>query len=633
MTIDRGSYNADALQVLDGLDPVRKRPNMYTETSRPNHMVQEPIDNAVDEALAGYATSIKVVLKRDGSVEVTDNGRGMPVDKHPKFNISGVELILTKLHAGAKFSNKSYQFSGGLHGVGISVTNALSSCMTVTVKRDGFLHQMTFRDGYVATQLEQIGTVSKRDTGTRIAFTPDPQYFDNPCVHSQELSHLLRAKAILCAGLEVIFEDESNEVSKRWYYPSGIAAYVEEAVGDVEVMPSPAFVQMVDQDQFAMDWLVTWCPNGGFELRESYVNLIPTPQGGTHVNGLKSGLLEAVREFCQIRQLCPKGLKLKAEDIWENCLFILSIKIPEPQFSGQTKQRLVNQNMTSKISSFVHDQFSLWLNKHIAEAELLVGYFIEVAQSRVRQSQKTLRKKWVAGPRLPGKLTDCMSQSTSDSEIFLVEGDSAGGSARQARDKNTQAVLPLKGKILNTWEVDQDKIMQSKEVHDIAVAIGVDPGSEDLAQLRYGKICILTDADSDGSHISTLLCALFLRHFRPVVEKGHVFVALPPLYRIDHQKNVYYAQDDAEKEHIVSQIKQKYANANVTILRFKGLGEMDALQLRETAMAVKTRRLLQLNCDDIDYDCQLMSQLLAKKQVAARRQWLMDKGKLADLLD
>lgn len=633
MTSHNQTYNADALQVLDGLDPVRKRPNMYTDTARPNHMVQEPIDNAVDEALAGHATSITVVLRRDGSVEVSDNGRGMPVDKHPKFNVSGVELILTKLHAGAKFSNKSYAFSGGLHGVGISVTNALSTQMTVTVKRDGYIHQMTFKDGYVATPLEQIGTVPKRDTGTSIVFTPDPQYFDNPSVHAAELSHLLRAKAILCAGLEVSFEDESNAVSKRWCYPTGIAAYVKDAVGDVEVLPNPAFVQMVEQNQFAMDWLVTWCPNGGFELRESYVNLIPTPQGGTHVNGLKSGLLEAVREFCDLRQLCPKGVKIKAEDIWDSCLFIISIKIPEPQFSGQTKQRLVNQSITSKVSSLVHDQFSLWLNKHIADAEALVSYFIEVAQSRIRQGQKTQRKKWVAGPRLPGKLTDCLSQSTLDSELFLVEGDSAGGSARQARDKNTQAVLPLKGKILNTWEVDQDKILQSKEVHDIAVAIGVDPGSQDLSQLRYGKICILTDADSDGSHISTLLCALFLQHFRPVVAKGHVFVALPPLYRIDHQKNVYYAQNDAEKEHIVAQIQQKYSNPNITILRFKGLGEMDALQLRETAMAVSSRRLLQLNCDDLESDLKIMGQLLAKKQVAHRRKWLMDKGKSADLLD
>ena len=445
--------------------------------------------------------------------------------------------------------------------------------------------------------------------------------------------HLLRAKAILCAGLEVVFRDESHELEKRWHYPSGIAAYAAEAVGAIDVLPSTPFVQMVDQDDFKMDWLVTWCPEGGLDLRESYVNLIPTPQGGTHVNGLRTGLLEAVREFCDLRQLLPKGIKLKVEDIWESCLFILSIKIPEPQFSGQTKQRLVNQGVTSKISSLVHDQFSLWLNNHIAEAETLVDYFIEIAQRRLKASQKTTRKKWVAGPRLPGKLTDCLTQSTKDSELFLVEGDSAGGSARQARDKNNQAVLPLKGKIMNTWEVDQDKLLQSKEVNDIAIAIGVDPGSDDLTQLRYGKICILTDADSDGSHISTLLCALFYKHFRPVVDKGHVFVALPPLYRIDHQKNVYYAQDDAERSHIVSQIEQKYKNPNITILRFKGLGEMDALQLRETTMAVQTRRLLQLTSDDVVDDVEVLSKLLAKKRVASRREWLMDKGKLADLLD
>ena len=627
------AYNADALQVLDGLDPVRKRPNMYTDTSRPNHMVQEPIDNAVDEALAGHANVLTVVLEADGMVDITDNGRGMPVDIHPKFKVSGVELILTKLHAGAKFSNKSYQFSGGLHGVGISVTNALSSLMEVTVKRGGVKYRMCFKDGYVASQLEEIGTVAKRETGTQIRFSPDPEYFDNPAVHAGELAHLLRAKAVLCAGLSVHFRDESHGVEKHWHYPDGIAGYVSDAIKDHEVMPNPPFVQMVTQDDFAMDWLVTWCPNGGFDLRESYVNLIPTPQGGTHVNGLRLGLLEAVREFCELRQLLPKGLKLKAEDIWESCLFIISIKIPEPQFSGQTKQRLVNQNVTNKISGLVHDQFSLWLNKHVAEAEELVAYFIQVAQSRMRASQKTLRKKWVAGPRLPGKLTDCLSQDMMDSELFLVEGDSAGGSARQARDKNTQAVLPLKGKIMNTWEVESDKILASKEVHDIAVAIGVDPCSEDLTGLRYGKICILTDADSDGSHISTLLCALFLKHFRPVVERGHVFVALPPLYRIDYHKQVFYAQDDAEKEHILAQIKQKNPRANLTILRFKGLGEMDALQLRETTMAVKTRRLLQLGCDDLQDDLEMFCQLLAKKQVADRKRWLMDKGKLADLLD
>ena len=630
---DHQSYNSDALQVLDGLDPVRKRPNMYTETTRPNHIVQEPIDNSIDEALAGYATEVVVALHKDGSVTVADNGRGMPVDNHPEFNISGVELILTKLHAGAKFSNKSYQFSGGLHGVGISVTNALSLTMVVTVKRAGEIFRMGFKDGYVATPLEKIGQVAKRDTGTSITFMPDPQYFDNASVHSGDLAYLLRAKAILCAGLKIYFSDESHAVEEIWHYPEGISGYAASVVSAYEVIPSPPYVQMVEQDDFAMDWLVTWLPNGGFEMRESYVNLIPTPQGGTHVNGLRTGLLEAVREFCDLRQLLPKGVKLRAEDIWESCLFIISIKIAEPQFSGQTKQRLVNQYVTSKIASFVHDQFSLWLNKHVEEAEVLANYFIQVAQDRLRSSQKTQRKKWVAGPRLPGKLTDCLSQSMIESELFLVEGDSAGGSARQARDKYTQAVLPLKGKIMNTWEVGRDKLLQSKEVHDIAVAIGVDPGSEDLSQLRYGKICILTDADSDGSHISTLLCALFLKHFKPVVEKRHVYVALPPLYRIDHNKRVYYAQDDAEQTYLLAQIKKKHPNANLTILRFKGLGEMDALQLRETTMAVETRRLLQLNCDDVEKDEYMLTQLLAKKRVASRRLWLMEKGKLADLLE
>lgn len=627
------NYTSSALEVLEGLDPVKKRPNMYTDTSRPNHLAQEAIDNGVDEALAGFARRLEIKIYRDGSVSVEDNGRGMPVDIHPTHGIPGVQLILTKLHAGAKFSNKTYQFSGGLHGVGISVTNALSSKLVVEVKRQGKKYRITFADGLLDEPLHEIDKVAVRDTGTKIHFYPDEQYFENPAFHIPELSRLLRAKAILCAGLEVSFIDEIHDKTYEWFYPDGIQAYVAEVLQQQDVYPNPPYVGKVEEELFSMDWLVGWSMDAAHVLRDSYVNLIPTPQGGTHVNGLRSGLLDAVREFCDLHQMCPKGVKLKAEDIWESCLFVLSVKFPEPHFAGQTKERLVNQSITSKVQSLVRDQFSLWLHQHMTDAQILVEAFIAQAQKRMQTGQKTQRKKWVAGPRLPGKLVDCLSSSMADSELFLVEGDSAGGSAKQARDKNHQAILPLRGKILNTWELDGSKILQSKEVQDISIAIGVDPGAADLTGLRYGKICILTDADSDGSHISTLLCALFLRHFPALVEKGHVYVALPPLFRVDHNKHVYYAQDVAEKDQIVRQIHQKHPQAKLIITRFKGLGEMNVTQLRETTMSSQTRRLMQLTSavsDGID-TATMMDILLAKKQVAARRSWLNEKGDLADI--
>lgn len=627
------NYTSSSLEVLEGLDPVKKRPNMYTETSRPNHLAQEAIDNAVDEALAGHARRLEVCVYKDGSISVEDNGRGMPVDMHPTHGIPGVQLILTKLHAGAKFSNKTYQFSGGLHGVGISVTNALSTKLEVEVKRQGKKYRITFADGFVDEKLHEIGQVQVRDTGTKIHFYPDPQYFENPAFHIAELSRLLRAKAILCSGLEVCFSDEIHDKKTTWFYPDGMQAYVAEVLQQAEVYPNPPYVGKVEEDNFSMDWLVGWSMESAHILRESYVNLIPTQQGGTHVNGLRSGLLDAVREFCDLHQMCPKGVKLKAEDIWESCLFVLSVKFPEPHFAGQTKERLVNQSITAKVQSLVRDQFSLWMHQHMTDAQVLVEAFIAQAQKRMQSGQKTQRKKWVAGPRLPGKLVDCLSSSMADSELFLVEGDSAGGSAKQARDKNHQAILPLRGKILNTWELDGSKILLSKEVQDISIAIGIDPGAEDLAGLRYGKVCILTDADSDGSHISTLLCALFLKHFPSLVEKGHVYVAMPPLFRVDHNKHVYYAQDVAEKDQIIRQIQQKHPNAKLVITRFKGLGEMNVTQLRETTMSSQTRRLLQLTAEVAEGASieATMDVLLAKKQVSARRTWLNEKGDLADI--
>lgn len=624
-------YTSDALKVLEGLDPVRQRPNMYTDTTNPNHLAQEAIDNCVDEALAGHATSLKVCLEEDGSIVIEDNGRGMPVDKHAQYNVPGVELILTKLHAGAKFSNKTYQYSGGLHGVGISVTNALATFLVVEVKRGGVQYSMRFHGGEVASSLTEIGKVPMRQTGTKIHFLPDPKYFESSNFVVNKLKHLLRAKAILCAGLQVQLEDKVAKTLDTWHYPEGIQAYASIALAGKEVLPTPPYVQSFSDNDVHLDWLVCWSTEGGVDVSESYVNLIPTPQGGTHVNGLRLGLLEAIREFCEVRMLGPKGLKLKAEDVWGSCSYVVSLKIPEPHFAGQTKDRLVNQSVSAKVSACVHDQFSLWLHQHVHEAESLAEYFIACAQERIKNSQKTPRKKWVAGPRLPGKLTDCLSNSMEDSEIFLVEGDSAGGSARQARDKNCQAILPLRGKILNTWEVMQEKLLLSKEVHDIAVAIGVDVGSDDMSGLRYGKVCILTDADSDGSHISTLLCALFLKHFPKLVESGHVYVAMPPLYRIDHKKQVYYAQDDQEKDYIVADIKKKSPRAECLIMRFKGLGEMNPLQLRETTMAVETRRLVQLSYDKDSEALSVMDNLLSKKRVAARKQWLHDKGDLASI--
>lgn len=624
-------YNANSLQVLEGLDPVRLRPNMYTDTSSPNHLAWEVIDNSTDEALGGHADHIRVCLLRDGAIEIEDNGRGMPVDRHPEHNLPGVELILTKLHAGAKFSNKTYQFSGGLHGVGVSVTNALAAQLDVVVFRDGNEYSMRFQDGNVQQELQVGKSVGRRKTGTKIRFLPNPKYFDQAAFIPDSMKHLLRAKAVLCPGLKITFQDQIRDVNLTWHFPEGLASYVGSALEGKTLLPEEPLLQNHLEEAFTLDWVVSWCVEGRADLHESYANLIPTPQGGTHVNGMRQGLLEAVREFCEQRQLCPKGLRLKAEDVWQSCVYALSIKIPEPQFAGQTKERLVNRDVAAKVCACVKDQFSLWLHQHIQPAETLVQFFIECAQERMRSSQKTTRKKWVSGPRLPGKLMDCLSSDIQESELFLVEGNSAGGSARQARDRNTQAILPLRGKILNTWEVTTEKLLQSKEVHDITVAIGVEPGSDDLSGLRYGKICILTDADSDGSHISTLICALFLQHFQPLVEAGHVYVALPPLFRIDHHKRVYYAQDEAEKERIVQDIVAKHPSARYNIMRFKGLGEMNAMQLRETTMIPSSRRLLRLCSDEVEQEQAMFDQLLGKKYVAARKSWLHEKGDLASL--
>jgi topoisomerase-4 subunit B len=623
------NYNAEDIEVLTGLDPVRKRPGMYTETTRPNHLAQEVIDNSVDEALAGHAQNIEVVLHKDQSITVVDDGRGMPVDMHPEQGKSGVEVILSTLHAGGKFSSDNYQFSGGLHGVGISVVNALSSVLEVTIKRGGKVHRIGFQNGEKSNELEVIDTCGKRNTGTSVRFLPNPSYFDSHKFSVSRLRHVLRAKAVLCPGLTIVFKDEISGTKDTWYYEDGLRDYLSAATQGWECLPEKPFIGSFSGETAGADWAVQWLPEGGEVTQESYVNLIPTSQGGTHVNGLRTGLLEALREFCEFRNLLPRGVKLAPDDIWNSCCFILSFKMADPQFSGQTKERLSSREAAAFISGVSKDSFSLWLNQHTEDGDKLADFCISNAQKRVRSSKKVARKKITQGPALPGKLADCSSSEPERGELFLVEGDSAGGSAKQARSREFQAIMPLRGKILNTWEVDSQEILASQEVHDISVAIGVDPASDDLDKLRYHKVCILADADSDGLHIATLLCALFVRHFRPMVAAGHVFVAMPPLYRIDVAKDVYYALDDAEKEGILERIKAEKKRGAVNVQRFKGLGEMNPLQLRETTMDPDTRRLVQLTIETGDDTNQILDMLLSKKRASDRKIWLEEKGNLA----
>ena len=624
-------YDATAIEVLTGLEPVRKRPGMYTDTSRPNHLAQEVIDNSVDEAIAGHSKRIDVVLYKDGSLEVKDDGRGMPVDVHPGEKVSGVEVILTRLHAGGKFSNKNYRYSGGLHGVGVSVVNALSKHLEVWVRRGGKEYNMAFSGGDKVSDLEEVGQVGKSNTGTTVRFWPDPKYFDTPKFLVSKLKHSLRAKAVLCPGLHVKFFDEASGEREEWQYQDGLKDYLLEALQDAELLPQDPFVGTMEGQQETAEWAVVWLPAGGEPVAESYVNLIPTSQGGTHVNGLRTGLTEAVREFCEFRNLLPRGVRLAPEDVWERCSYILSVKMTDPQFSGQTKERLSSRECAAFVSGVVKDAFSLWLNQHIEDGERIAMYAINNAQARLRAGKQVVRKKVTAGPALPGKLSDCSSQDLARTELFLVEGDSAGGSAKQARNREFQAVMPLRGKILNTWEVSAGEVLASQEVHDIALAIGVEPGSDDIQGLRYGKICILADADSDGAHIATLLCALFLRHFRALVTAGHVYVAMPPLYRIDVAKEVFYALDEGEKQGVLDRIAAEKIKGKINVQRFKGLGEMNPLQLRETTMDPDTRRLVQLTVEASDETDVLLDMLLARRRSNDRREWLESKGDLAEV--
>ena len=625
------NYSAEDIEVLTGLDPVKKRPGMYTETTRPNHLAQEVIDNSVDEALAGHAKTIEVILHKDQSITISDDGRGMPVDLHPEQKKPGVEVILSTLHAGGKFSNKNYQFSGGLHGVGISVVNALSQKLDVTIKRDGIVHQISFSHGELTKPLETIDTCGKRNTGTTVHFLPAAEYFDSHKFSVTRLRHVLRAKAVLCSGLKIIFKDEQSKETEEWLYEDGLQEYLLSATHGWEQLPQPPFIGTFAGEMEAADWAVQWLPEGGELTQESYVNLIPTAQGGTHVNGLRTGLLDAMREYCEFRNLLPRGVKLAPDDVWTNCCYVLSSKLADPQFSGQTKERLSSREAAAFVSGVVKDSFSLWLNQHTEEGDALAEFCISNAQKRVRSSKKVARKKITQGPALPGKLADCSSDQPERGELFLVEGDSAGGSAKQARDREFQAIMPLRGKILNTWEVDSSEIFSNQEVHDISVALGIDANETNLEKLRYHKVCILADADSDGLHIATLLCALFLRHFSALVKNGHVFVAMPPLFRIDIGNDVYYALDEGEKQGILDRIAAEKKRGKVNVQRFKGLGEMNPLQLRETTMNPDTRRLVQLTLDASDDAHQIFDMLLAKKRAADRKSWLEEKGNMAEV--
>jgi topoisomerase-4 subunit B len=624
-------YDAADIEVLSGLEPVWRRPGMYTDTSRPNHLAHEVVDNSVDEALAGHCKKIEVTIYKDGSLEVTDDGRGMPVDKHPKEKIPGVELILTRLHAGGKFSKDHYQYSGGLHGVGVSVVNALSKNLEIWIRRNAKEYNMSFAGGKKRGKLEVVGKVGKANTGTTIRFWPDEQYFDSNKFSVKSLKHALRAKAVLCPGLTVKLKVEKTNEKVEWCYAGGLEEYLLEAIGGGETLPADPFSGSLSGNNEAIDWALAWTTDGGPSVTESYVNLIPTPQGGTHVNGLRTGLTNSLREFCDFRNLLPRGVSLAPEDVWDGLSFVLSTKLEDPQFSGQTKERLSSRESAAFVAGVIKDNFSLWLNQHPETGDQIANLAITKAQRRLKSAKKVVRKKIVSGPALPGKLADCRSQDPELCELFLVEGDSAGGSAKQARDRNTQAIMPLRGKILNTWEVDTSEILASAEVHDISVALGVDPGSDDISNLRYHKVCILADADSDGLHIATLLCALFLRHFRELILARHVYVAMPPLYRVDVGKEVYYALDEGERKGILDRIEAEKKKGKVTVTRFKGLGEMDPEQLRETTMHRDTRRLVQLTISGHDKTDQLMDMLLAKKRSKDRRAWLETKGNLAEI--
>ncbi len=625
----KNTYDSKAIEVLSGLDPVRKRPGMYTDTSCPNHLIQEVLDNSVDEAIAGHCSNIKVKIHKDGKIQVSDDGRGMPVDIHPEHKVSGVELILCKLHAGAKFSGEEYNFSGGLHGVGVSVVNALSESLKVNIKRDSKEYEMHFNNGDKKKELKEIGDVGARNSGTTITFKPNQKYFESEEIKLKELKHVLKAKAVLCPGLTIDFHHEKKSEKIKWFFEDGLKSYLEDSSEGLDLILNESIVSSKNSDTQEVDFVINWLSkNNKNKLDETYVNLIPTAQGGSHLNGFKSGLLEAMKEFCEIRSLLPKGLKINADDVINNATFVISSKLQNPQFAGQTKERLDSKDHMSFVSSTTKDILSIWFNTHTEEGEKIAELAILSAQSRAKASNTVERKKTFKGPALPGKLSDCNSEDLNETELFLVEGDSAGGSAKQARERSFQAIMPLRGKILNTWDLESAEIIKSQEIKNLSTAIGVLPGNSDISGLRYGKICILADADSDGLHIATLLCALFLRHYKNLVQDGRIFIAMPPLYRIDCGKEVEYALDENQKDEVVKLFKSKKGKPKINIQRFKGLGEMNPSQLRETVMDPKTRQLVRLSITATDNANAMMDLLLSKKNAPARKEWLEKKGSL-----
>ena len=624
-------YTSESIEVLSGLEPVRKRPGMYTDTTSPNHLVMEVIDNSVDEALAGHAKEISVVLNKDFSVSVEDDGRGMPVDIHPEEKVPGVELIFSRLHAGAKFSNKDYVFSGGLHGVGVSVVNALSTFLDAEIRRDGKKYEIKFKDSVKKKDLKVIDSVGQRNSGTKILFKADPSFFDTEKISGKYLSNSLKAKAVLCPGLKIKFKDEVNKTKEESCVVDGLGKYLSTSLGEGEYLPDEPIEGEFEDEENSLAWAVAWELRDQESITESYVNLIPTIQGGTHVAGMRTGITDALKEFCEYRNLIPKGVKVTAEDVWKNASYVLSAKLKDPQFSGQTKEKLSSKDFQTIAANITRDAFAIWLNKETELAERIANIAIDNAQKRAKESKSIERKKVTKGVTLPGKLSDCVSSNYEETELFLVEGDSAGGSAKQARDRNFQAVMALKGKILNTWEVDTDAVNQSQEVKDIGMAIGLQPGCRVLDGLRYGKICILADADSDGLHIATLICALFLKHFRPLVEEGRLYVAQPPLFRIDQGKDIYYALDEKEKDDLVKKLTSQNKRTKVEIQRFKGLGEMNPSQLKETTMSQDVRKLLQLKLEKGNSATTMFNMLLSKKRAPDRKSWLESKGDLASI--
>ena len=625
----KNTYDSKAIEVLSGLDPVKKRPGMYTDTSCPNHLIQEVLDNSVDEAISGHCTNIKIKIQKDGFINVSDDGRGMPVDIHPEHKLSGVELILCKLHAGAKFSGDEYNFSGGLHGVGVSVVNALSESLQVNIKRDSKEHEMRFSNGDKKNELKVVGDVGLRNTGTSIKFKPNPEYFESDKIKINELKHLLKAKAVLCPGLTIDFHDESKKEKIKWFYEDGLKSYLEDQSDGIDLILGESIVSSNSSKDQEVEFVINWTSKPyKNKLDETYVNLIPTAQGGSHLNGFKSGLLDALKEFCEYRSLLPKGLKINADDVINNAIFVVSSKMQNPQFAGQTKERLDSKDHMTFVSGSTKDILSIWFNKHTEEGEKIAELAIISAQARVKASSTVERKKTFKGPALPGKLSDCNSEDLNKTELFLVEGDSAGGSAKQARERSFQAIMPLRGKILNTWDLESSEIIKSQEIKNLSTAIGVLPGNADVSSLRYGKICILADADSDGLHIATLLCALFLRHFKPLVNDGRIFIAMPPLYRVDCGKEVLYALDELQKDKIVKDFKNKKGKPKINIQRFKGLGEMNPSQLRETVMDPESRQLVRLSISATDNSNAMMDLLLSKKNAPARKEWLEKKGSL-----